>query len=1033
MARISTYALDAAINDADKLIGTDADNNNQTKNFSLEGIAEYVIDRLIDPDANQALIPVFRNIENTDGANATRITGSIMSQDTYPTGTKITIAGDLTLERDQSDTTLTIISDASNIGENNNPSIKFIQDGGSQNAAIGFNIIDDTVPDGLGNRFWIINSIAGTDLGDGGITFGTAQVDGWDNAIGRFIIRGDGKGLFGHPDSLYNKTLGSQFEIYDNRDENTTTDPSFSVYSVVDVAAPSGNEGAGGIKQILDVYNSGVFQQQEALMLIPGTNASDFAASTPIAFYTNSDMDTSSPSGFAGIIFDSGNWLLDGSGTFTTLDPGYQLKVEGTALITDNTNIDGDLRVLNTLTVFDNQGNGSTIDGLLSMSANRIIDLSDPINAQDAATKSYVDTAVTGLLDFKGTFRADTGEILSGASAGAFIYNCPGGAGTRVDVAVGDYYIVANAGGNFYCSGDLLNIGDSVYGVVDATGNTSTINDWGTVEGDNIEGSGTTNTIPLWTAGQALGDSVLSQETGTAYGTTKNLVVDGNIHQSNMGNSVSIGENALANGVAGTDAENVAIGLNALNSLTTATNNIGIGANTLQSTNANNNIAIGKNSQQAQTAGLGNISLGFNSLSGNNVKNSNVVIGHTAMQNVGTGATGITGNVVLGTGAVNATTITGGLFNNVILGVNALEQANAANIYNAVFIGDGAGRFIEANATSDIGIGASAFYGTNSGFNSAGDNIAIGANANGSNTQTGVRRSIKIGSDAGTAGSYAVNISAVNTNSYNPNYVLGEHAVIIGGANNSIQGAEAAFMGGGRDNTIASGAIGGAILGGYDNTVSSGGSAGMALGSNLIVDGENQVVVGRYNTGNNNSKFIVGAGFSNANRINAFEVKNTSQLKLGKYGGTQFTQPGATYGLYNLLTVSVTGNVNEIPAANLNPQNTEATSYTLNPAGVLNLPSDSSTRLVKISWGSVNNGTAIVRLPLVSNFPNKTIQIITDGSFDVGAGKKVLIEGSFGAGNLIDGAGQFELSKKYEGVTLWSDGIEWFIIQSKAH
>ena len=164
MARISTYALDAAINDADKLIGTDADNNNQTKNFSLEGIAEYVIDRLIDPDANQALIPVFRNIENTDGANATRITGSIMSQDTYPTGTKITIAGDLTLERDQSDTTLTIISDASNIGENNNPSIKFIQDGGSQNAAIGFNIIDDTVPDGLGNRFWIINSIAGTDL-----------------------------------------------------------------------------------------------------------------------------------------------------------------------------------------------------------------------------------------------------------------------------------------------------------------------------------------------------------------------------------------------------------------------------------------------------------------------------------------------------------------------------------------------------------------------------------------------------------------------------------------------------------------------------------------------------------------------------------------------------------------------------------------------------------------------------------------------------------------------------------------------------
>ncbi len=367
MARISTYALDAAINDADKLIGTDADNNNQTKNFSLLGIADYVIDKLIDPDATDFHIPVFNQ-------NGTRITGSIMSQDSSPSngvaGTKITIAGDLTLERDQSDTTLTLVSDFSDIGENNNPSIKFIQDGGAQNAAVGFNIIDDT-SSGTGpggNRFWIINSMASTPAGDGGITFGTAQVDGWENAIGRFIIRGDGKGLFGHPDSLYSKTLGSQFEIYDNRDENTTTDPSFSVYSVVDYAAPSGNEGAGGIKQILDVYDNGVFVQQEAMMLIPGTGASDFVASTPLAFYTNSNMDTASPSGFAGMIFDSGNWLLDGSGTFTTTDPGYQLKVAGTGLFTDQVTIPA-----------------------------------TPVAGTDAASKAYVDSQNTGQVSGTGT------------------------------------------------------------------------------------------------------------------------------------------------------------------------------------------------------------------------------------------------------------------------------------------------------------------------------------------------------------------------------------------------------------------------------------------------------------------------------------------------------------------------------------------------------------------------------------------------------------------------------------------------------
>ena len=92
MARISTYALDAAINDADKLIGTDSDNNNQTKNFSLLGIADYVIDKLIDPDATDFHIPVF----NQDGI---RITDSIMHQDSSVSngtaGALITIDGNL--------------------------------------------------------------------------------------------------------------------------------------------------------------------------------------------------------------------------------------------------------------------------------------------------------------------------------------------------------------------------------------------------------------------------------------------------------------------------------------------------------------------------------------------------------------------------------------------------------------------------------------------------------------------------------------------------------------------------------------------------------------------------------------------------------------------------------------------------------------------------------------------------------------------------------------------------------------------------
>ena len=165
MAIIYSYPI-ATPQDTDLLIiSRTPEDPDEISNYSvsMSSVADYVIDRFINPDATDFQIPVFNQ-------GGTRITGSIMSQDSSPSngvaGTKLTIAGDLTLERDQSDTTLTLISDGSNIGpggEQHNPSIKFIQDGSSQNAAVGFNIIDDTgggTQDlALGNRFWIVNAI----------------------------------------------------------------------------------------------------------------------------------------------------------------------------------------------------------------------------------------------------------------------------------------------------------------------------------------------------------------------------------------------------------------------------------------------------------------------------------------------------------------------------------------------------------------------------------------------------------------------------------------------------------------------------------------------------------------------------------------------------------------------------------------------------------------------------------------------------------------------------------------------------------
>ena len=107
-----------------------------------------------------------------------------------------------------------------------------------------------------------------------------------------------------------------------------------------------------------------------------------------------------------------------------------------------------------------------------------------PLASTDAASKGYVDGLVSGGLTFKGTFNATTGELVSGSESGDYIYNCPGGAGTRVAVTVGDYYVVATAG-DFYCSGTYpLTIGDSIIGVSAAVADASVVGDWSIVQSD---------------------------------------------------------------------------------------------------------------------------------------------------------------------------------------------------------------------------------------------------------------------------------------------------------------------------------------------------------------------------------------------------------------------------------------------------------------------------------------------------------------------------------------------------------------------
>jgi len=215
--------------------------------------------------------------------------------------------------------------------------------------------------------------------------------------------------------------------------------------------------------------------------------------------------------GTSGELQDDSDLTFTGSTlTATNLTVSNDVQVDNDVNVTTDLTVGGEVET-NTLAVTTT----STMSGSLSMTLNNINNVANPVSQQDAATKLYVDTVCSGFFNFRGSFRADTGEILTGINAGSYIYNCPGGAGTRVSLLTGDYYIVANSGGNFYCSGDLLNVGDSILAVVDAAADSSVVTDWTTLESDNIEGTGTPNTIPLWTDSQVLGNSIVTQ-TGTS-------------------------------------------------------------------------------------------------------------------------------------------------------------------------------------------------------------------------------------------------------------------------------------------------------------------------------------------------------------------------------------------------------------------------------------------------------------------------------------------------------------------------------------
>ena len=86
--------------------------------------------------------------------------------------------------------------------------------------------------------------------------------------------------------------------------------------------------------------------------------------------------------------------------------------------------------------------------------------------------------------------------------------------------------------------------------------------------------------------------------------------------------------------------------------------------------------------------------------------------------------------------------------------------------------------------------------------------------------------------------------------------------------------------------------------------------------------------------------------------------------------------------------------------------------------------------LIVLSWSGAT-GTIELTLPdaTSTNNTNRIIRIISDSTFTTSTHADL----TPASGQNLDGSSSsYRINKEYEGITVWSNGTEWFIIQAKA-
>lgn len=378
-------------------------------------------------------------------------------------------------------------------------------------------------------------------------------------------------------------------------------------------------------------------------------------------------------------------------------------------------------------------------------------------------------------------------------------------------------------------------------------------------------------------------------------------------------NNVSLGINAL--NTATTGSWNAAVGGSALLSNTSGSSNTAVGDDAARgNTTGGFNTVLGSRALRNNTTGNDNIAIGYQALESNNA-NENVAIGNYALQNTTTGYQ----NTAIGTNALLSTT-TG--YENSATGLNALRSnttgrwltANGAYALRSNTTGEGSTAVgvtaLENNTTGNrnTAIGQAALRNNNIGTN----NTATGYQALLSNVGSATTgfyyndfvNGVTLYENYGNSNTaYGYNTLRLNTRYHNSAFGTRALESNTTGYSNSAFGSDALTR-----NTTGewNAAFGVRTLlnnttGTYNTAVGTGAAMSNSTGNNNVAIGRGTLLentTGSYNTALGTESFLSGATYSNSTALGYnTQISASNQIRLGNNAVTSI---GGQVGWTNL-------------------------------------------------------------------------------------------------------------------------------------